>query len=71
MGDSFHAYAVSGLPVQTPGERDETECQLSASMQRFYLLGLAHPIHLKLANGQPPATNALQASPAWIKFQSR
>lgn len=35
MGDTFHAYAVSGFPVQTPGVRDENECQLSVSMQRF------------------------------------
>lgn len=35
MGDTFHAYAVSGFPVQTPGDRDENECQFSVSMQRF------------------------------------
>lgn len=35
VGDTFHAYAVSGLPVQTPGDRDENECQFSVSMQRF------------------------------------
>lgn len=32
---TFHACAISGLPVQTCSERDKDDCQLSASKQRF------------------------------------
>lgn len=62
VGDSFRAYAVSGLPVQTPGERDENEHQLSASMQRFTCWAELIPFisswpmesHLLLTLSRPP-----------------
>lgn len=63
VGNSFPAYAVGGLTVHTPGERDENEHQPFAE--------IAHSTLPKLACGQSPPMNTLQVLPAWITFQAR